>query len=119
MDGVAIGADYVLLRVHATADVGPRNSLRMAPETGVQSLFRTDFGERNDGRLAAFGFDVGFSRAVAAFAAGVFRGFGAACDALVVRITEKLVIDRRVARFAGLAADIVRGGRKCGQEQGG
>jgi hypothetical protein len=35
---VAIGADYVLLRVDATADVGTRQSLTVAAEARVQGL---------------------------------------------------------------------------------
>ena len=60
-----------------------------------------------------------FSRSVAAFATGIFGRLLAAGDALVVRIPEKLVVNRGVTGLTGLTADIVGALRESGQKESG
>jgi len=109
VNGVAIRADHVLLGMNAAADVGPRNRLGVAAKAGVQRLFRSDLGERDDGRLAAARFDVSFARSVAALAAGIFWRFGAAGNAFVMRVAEKLGNNQVVTGLTSVAADIIGG----------
>jgi hypothetical protein len=49
-------------------DVSLRNILRVAAETSIERLLRSEVGESPDGGFAAFGFDVIAARAVASFA---------------------------------------------------
>lgn len=118
VDRVAVGADDIRLRVRAPADIGARERLRMATEAGVESLFGPDFGKRDNGRLTAVCFDVGFPRSVAALAAGIFGRLFTAGDALVVRITKELVPNRSVAGLAGFAANVIRGRSNNRQKKG-
>lgn len=119
MDGMAVGANDVRLRVRAAADVRPRERLRMAAQAGIESFLWSDFGKRDDSRLASVSFDVGFPGSVAAFATGIFGRLLTAGDALVVGVTEELVENRSVAGLACFAANVVRGRCKNSQKEGG
>jgi hypothetical protein len=56
---------------------------------------------------------------VAALTARIFGGFNAAGDALIVRIAEKLVDNQGMTGLASVAANVIGGFRKNGQEEGG
>ena len=91
----------------------------MAAEAGIESLLGSDFRERDNRRLAAAGFNVGFPGPVATFAAGIFGRFLAVRDALVMRIAKELIPDRGVAGLTGLTADVIGASGKCGKKEGG
>jgi len=119
VDGVAVGADHILLGVNAAADVGAGKGLRVAAETGVESLFGSDFGERDDGRLAAVSVDVGLAGSMAALTTVVFGRFLAGGGSFIMRVAEKLVPQRRVTSLAGFAANVIGAGSKSGQKESG
>jgi hypothetical protein len=119
MDGVAIGADDILLRMNAAPDVRAGQSLRVAAKTGVERFLGSEFGESDDGRLAALRFDVSLPGSMTAFAARVFGRFLAARDTFEMRIPEELIKDRGVTRLAGIAANVISAAGKSGQEESG
>src|SRR5262249_42137866 len=115
VDGVAIDAHHLFLRVHAAADVGARDGLAVAAQAGVEDLFRSELRESDDARFAAARRDVRLPRAVAALASGVLRRLLARGEAFVVGIAIEEGEDVGVTRTADIAADIVdrqRAGRR-------
>jgi len=119
MDGVAVRADHIFLGMNAPADVGSRKSLRVAAEAGVESFLGSDFGERDNGRLAAARFNVGFPGAMATFAPGIFGRFLAAGDTLIMRIAKELIPDGGVTGLTRLTAYVIRALGECGEKESG
>ncbi len=108
MDGVAIRAHHVLLRVSAAPDVRSRDRLSVTTQAGVQGLFGAEFGKGNNRGLAAASFNMRLSRSVAALTTGVLRSLCTRCKALEVRVFVEIRPDVRMAGFADVAADVVR-----------
>jgi hypothetical protein len=119
VDGVAVGAHNIRLGVSATADIGARKSLGVAPQTGIERFCGSNFGERDNGRFSSASLDVGLAGSMTAFAAGILGRFRTAGNAFVMRIPEKLIKHRRVAALAGLTANIVGASGKGSTQQGG
>ena len=117
VDTVATGAADESIAMGGTVKI--RVIANMAGQASRSNLFWGCFGELKDlGRVPA-AVDVGLAGSVAAFAAGIFRSFLAARDALEMRIAEELVEHRRVASLAGFTADVVSAVGKNGQEKSG
>src|ERR1019366_6466287 len=77
----------------------------MALQARVEHLLLGDLGERNDAARGAHAFNMIVARAVAAFAARVFRRLFARGDALVVWVLVEVMPHVRVALLARHAAD--------------
>ena len=107
MNGVAIGAHDVILRVRTAADIGARERLGMAAQARVQHFPWAQLGKGANGFLPAAGVEVISTGAVATLATRVFGLLLAGGDALEVRIAVERRRNIIVAATAQVAADIV------------
>ena len=105
VNGVAVGANDVVLRVGRPADIGARERLAMTPQASVQHLLFGDLGKRNNRSGCCGAFNVIVSRTMAALAACVFRRFLARNNAFIVRVFVEAVPNVRMTPFACCAAD--------------
>jgi len=123
---MAGGADDICLGMIAAPYVRPADIFRMAAQTGIQRLGRSQFGKRHDTLLAALRIYVVLARPVATLTSSILDcGFGVH-SRLIVRIPEKLQSDVWVAGPASIAPRISRvgafsriGGRLRGQRKRG
>ena len=113
MYGVAIGAYHTIQRVRRTADVGAGQRLRVATQAVVEYSAWLQFGKRNDGRLAAMGFDVRFTGTVTALTSGAVGRFFPGRDALEVGILVKAGPNVRMARSTYVTANKRRARLGC------
>jgi len=104
VDGVAIGADDIVLRVGRAADIRAGNCLSVAAQAVVQDLFGLELRKSDNGRLSAVSLHVSLAGAVAALAPGMVRRLLAGGDAFEVRVLIKFRPDVGMAGFARLAA---------------
>lgn len=102
------GTDDVVLCVFGSTDFGAVYILGVAIETVVQDAFGSQFTERDDGRLTASRFNVGFARTVASFTTRLFRASISRRDRLIVRVLVEARPNVRMACLAHCATDILR-----------
>ena len=108
MDRMTTGTDDVVLRVFGSPDFGAVYILGVAIEAVVQDALGSQFTERDDGRLTASRFDVGFARTVASLTSRLFRASVSRRDRLIVRVLVKASPYVRMACLAHCATDILR-----------
>jgi hypothetical protein len=105
VNGVAIGADYVVQSVGGAADVGAAQGFGVAAQAVVENLLGLQFRKSNNRGLAAPGFDVGLTGAVAALASGTVWRFFSGGDALVMGVLVEVGPNVGVASAAYVATD--------------
>ena len=107
---MAVGADDVVIGMHATPDVGAGNRLGMAEQAGIEDLLGGHKRKRYRNRIAsATGGDMVRPRSVAALAARILGLLLARGNALKVRIAVKVRPNIGVASAADLTSDIIGG----------
>lgn len=106
VNGVALRANHVILRVSRAANVCTRERVDVASQACIKSLLRRQLREGHDGCPASMCLDMSASWTVAALATCVFRLFCSACNAFEVRIFVKVGPNIGMACFANHAADV-------------
>ena len=109
MDRMATRTDDVGSRMRTAPNVGPAKVLSVALQTSVERFLRAQLGKGDDLRLVAFGFDMRFTRTVAALAALLLKLQFLIGRGLEVSIAEEGGRDVRVASPAHQTAGITRG----------
>jgi hypothetical protein len=111
VNGMAVRADNVILRVFRALDLGSIDVFGVAGKTVIHNTLRRELAERDDRRFTATSFHMRLSRTVARLTSGFFGCLFAGCDRSIVGIFVKVSPNVRVARFTNRAADVLR---SCG-----
>jgi hypothetical protein len=99
VNGMAVRADNVILRVLRPLDLSTVDVFSVAGEAVVQDTLRRKFAESDDGRFPAARFHVRLPGTVARLAAGFIGRFFAGRNRSIVGILVKVRPNIRVARF--------------------
>ncbi len=102
---VTLSTNNVVLSVRRVADICADEAVGMAPQAGIENLFRGQLRKGNDGCFAPVRRDVQLARAVAALAAGVCGLFLSRSNAFEMRVLVEREPDVWVAGFADHASD--------------
>ena len=109
MDGMAVGADYLVLRMGGPADIGSAKRLIVASQAVIHDLPGFELRESDDGCFPAARLDVSLAGTVATLAARPFGRLVARGDALIVRILVEIQPYIGVAGSTDVTSDEVAG----------